>query len=752
MPHLKLAVALATALFLVACKIQISVPERGGRVASENIACESGQQCDLIVEAPDFNEVFVAEADPGYEFVGWRRAPAYFCGGTTGSCTISTLLFAGNPTFLGFLTLDFDYFLEPIFACQEDSAGNLAAECGLATETLAGQVVGIDDARALARGEVVVTVNGIDTETSLNSQGQFSLQVDGDGDDLVLVTISLPADGGGQISLASFAGTLAELAAQGGLAVSPVSTARYGLAVLANNGAVPVNSAQLYAAEASTDPGELLDLAAAVSLIIGRNSYSLPDDVDDLLDFVSDRDDFEDFFEEVNQADPSLLASTSAQLATDSFSQASVAARYIAVAPSVAGYLSRFGELVDLSGAGQTGAVSGSLPLGDLFSDSVSWEISGGDLLLTYADATTEGTLFSAAETSATPAQLALLEAEEATAFVQYPYTDTRLDDRFALIDSGQFVAFTSLEQRSNRSFQPVQLTNTTGGTVNLADEVVTTQSGESLRPEDALPQIPFAAECAGSTSSPCVPGTWGGLFLSSPGNDFAGAPLAEGSFADVISFSTDGTATGDISGKSASWSVDSGSLVIDFGDGAIQTVTLIQQVGFEYGALVEYSINGEQFADYNVYVKRDESLVINASLVTNPDGSYWANDLSAYAPGVIFDTDGSRDPASTFGFSFYNDAGEQTGFNEFVRLVDDELTLTRNPLTWTLEPDRVNFNRNPGTDRARYFYPLAADVSDEGRRLFGVEYEVRNDVAPNVVNIPPRTTIYAEVPLPALD
>ncbi len=740
MSHLRVAVALATSLFLVACKIQISIPERGGRVASENIVCEAGQQCDLVVETADFNEVFAAEPDPGYEFVSWRRAPAHFCGGTDEACTISTLAFADDPAFLSLLTLNLDFFLEPLFACQEDASGNPAAECGVSGRTLTGEVVGA----AAAGASVTVTVNGQAFATTVDGEGAFSVSVDAADDELVTAVLE-----GAAVQLAGVAGTVLDVESSG-IRLSPVTTARYGLTVSANNGAIPVNSTQLYAAESSTDPDEILDLAAAVSLIIEDNSYSLPDGVKDLLDFVSNRSAFAAFFDAVNEADSSLLASTAAQLDAVSFTQADVAARYLAVAPSVPGYLSRFGELVDLLGPGQTGTVSGLGPVGQLFSDAVSWAVNGGELVLSYSGASTRGVLFSAADTSATVEQLALLEAEEAVSFVQYRYTDTRLDDRFALIDDGQFIRFTSLEQRSNRGFDPVHLLATTGGTVELADTVVTTRSGESLRAEASLPLIPFAAACA-AAGSPCVPGVWGGLFLGSPGNDFSDTALPEGGFADVITFSTDGTATGEITGKSATWTVDGGKLVIDFGNGALQTVTLIQQVGPEYGALVEFSINGEQFADYNVYVKRDESLVIDAALVTNPDGSYWANDFRAYEPGSVFDNSGARDPGSTFGFSFYNVGGELTGFHEFASSFGGELSFTRIPLTWSLEPGRVNFNLNPGTDRAYYFYPLAADSSEEGRRLFGVEYEIRNDVAPPV-NVPPRTTIYAEVPLPATD
>ncbi len=740
MPYLKLVTAVVVSLFLVACKIQISVPERGGSVASDNIACSAGEQCDLVVETADFNEVFVARPDPGYEFVGWRKAPAYFCGGTDQACTVSTLALASNPSLLSLLTLDLDFFLEPIFACQTDGSGTPAAECGVSGRTLTGQAQDI----AAAGATVTVTVNGQAFTTTANDEDVFSVAVDAADDDLISVVLE-----GAAGQLAAVAGTVAEVEA-GGITLSPVTTARYGLSLQANNGAVPVNSQQLYATETSTDPDTLLELAAAISLILNDPGYSVPSGSEDLLDFVADSVATSNFIAGVNESAPSLIDATVAQLTTDTFAPADVAARYIAVAPSIPGYLSRFGGLVDLSGPGQTGSVSGaeSFPL-DLFRREFSWQVSGGELVLSYLGATTTGVFFSAADTTATPEQLALLEAEEAQSFLFYNYTDSLLDDRYTLIDDGTFVEFTSRQQRSSRSFDPVFLS---GGTVQLPDGVVSTGTTESLRPEAALPPIPFEAECSAAATAPCVVGTWGGLYLSSPANDSTGSPLSLGSYADVVTFSSNGTAVGEISGRVASWTVQDGKLMIDFSDGWTQTVTLIQQEGVEYGAFVEFFNGGENYGVYDVYVKRDESLVIDASTVTNPQTSYWANDLVAFQPGVTFTASGQRDPASTFGFSFYSIDGEQVGFTEFTRFTEGEPSASRNPLTWVLEPDRIVFNRAPGRDRARYFYPLAADTSDEGRRLFGVEYEISNEFTPQELRIPPRTTIYAEVPLPATE
>lgn len=116
MNHLKAAGTLLASMLLVACKVQITVPE-GGRVVSMSgtYSCESGQTCEIDIADTLFNERFEPQAAPGYVFDKWKRAQAHLCGDSKSSCPVSTLLLANYPQFLAFLDADLLYYLEPEF-------------------------------------------------------------------------------------------------------------------------------------------------------------------------------------------------------------------------------------------------------------------------------------------------------------------------------------------------------------------------------------------------------------------------------------------------------------------------------------------------------------------------------------------------------------------------------------------------------------------------------------------------------------
>ncbi|MEM8489734.1 MAG: hypothetical protein AAF756_02830 [Pseudomonadota bacterium] len=102
------------------CRIQVSV-DGSGIVAtrSGSYECRAGAQCPSIeVTDTDFDETFTATPDEGFRFAGWRRQNRGFCGGSTNDCRLFTAGFAGNPTLLGFLERDEEFFLQAIFEPQ----------------------------------------------------------------------------------------------------------------------------------------------------------------------------------------------------------------------------------------------------------------------------------------------------------------------------------------------------------------------------------------------------------------------------------------------------------------------------------------------------------------------------------------------------------------------------------------------------------------------------------------------------------
>lgn len=117
MRKLRTSSILITCLALVACKIEITVPD-GGRVVSESgtYECSAGQVCLIDVRDVFFNEEFTVNPHPGWRFRWWKSRPGYFCGGKTSNCVLSTAAFEGNDILMGLLDSDEVFFLEPVFS------------------------------------------------------------------------------------------------------------------------------------------------------------------------------------------------------------------------------------------------------------------------------------------------------------------------------------------------------------------------------------------------------------------------------------------------------------------------------------------------------------------------------------------------------------------------------------------------------------------------------------------------------------
>ena len=86
-----------------------------GSLCFGNFDCRGVDTCPIQVLNTGFSETFIAVPDPGYEFIGWRRAPGYLCGGLTGACPLSTAGFDRFPALLQLLESDAVYKLTPVF-------------------------------------------------------------------------------------------------------------------------------------------------------------------------------------------------------------------------------------------------------------------------------------------------------------------------------------------------------------------------------------------------------------------------------------------------------------------------------------------------------------------------------------------------------------------------------------------------------------------------------------------------------------
>ncbi len=119
-----LMLALATAV-LAGCKVQMSTTTGGSiTTSSGNFSCTGSPCTSVDVSDLEFDETFMAQADTGYRFVGWRKKHRGLCGGSTDACRLFTAGFAGDSLLLSFLDRDDEvFFLEAVFA-EDTGAGS----------------------------------------------------------------------------------------------------------------------------------------------------------------------------------------------------------------------------------------------------------------------------------------------------------------------------------------------------------------------------------------------------------------------------------------------------------------------------------------------------------------------------------------------------------------------------------------------------------------------------------------------------
>lgn len=74
---------LGLSVLLMGSKIIIRVPEGGSVTSSSGLyACSAGETCTIDVDPGQFTETFTAQADPGFEFSGWRGGANALCPGS----------------------------------------------------------------------------------------------------------------------------------------------------------------------------------------------------------------------------------------------------------------------------------------------------------------------------------------------------------------------------------------------------------------------------------------------------------------------------------------------------------------------------------------------------------------------------------------------------------------------------------------------------------------------------------------------
>lgn len=713
MRTLGIAGVVLLALFTSACRFEIRMPETGGSVISERFRCEPGDTCLVEVDDATFDETFTVELAPGYEFAGWLKAAGHYCGDSREDCRIASTALVGDLATL--LDADITLFLAPQFICAPDDLGQRPDTCsGDVTKTISGQVT---DA-PVANANITVTVGAETFTTQADELGFYSLDVStSDLDALVRVSATGTSQTGQALEFLSLAGAFENLDAESVQDVTNVTTAAALLAAAANGGQEPATPEELQAAETAVDAETLLELAAVIKLLVDDADYSLPDGTESLLAFAGDSAAVEDFIAAVEASeDGSALQRTIEEILDDAsllpgFTASQLPARFFELPTAAPGYLARTGAILEFDEEGDGGRIlSYDANTGVSETRPFTWHIASGQLVLVYLDPLTSSSFIFPDETIATIEQLDLIHQTPSRQVLEITTIERSV---YTLVTDGVLVDLVQVEEEQQISYEPVTVN---GETVQLAARSETDGSTVGLRSENALESVPFVSVCGGNNAAVCVPGTWGASMRYAPGGQF---PLSD--WGEVVSFSDTGVASGEISGVVAEWSVIAGKLVISYSDGWTQTVTIVDQLGVEYGVFKEYSNGSERFADYSIYVKADPQLVFTEDFLDNAEGEYWSGELTSWIPGVL-DATGDRIPSSIFGWSFSMADDPMRGFNERARGRGDSLTLDQVPVTWSLDDNVLNIDR--GFSSLRNWYPLVETVFRGDRQIYVMELE----------------------------
>ncbi|WP_083699783.1 carboxypeptidase-like regulatory domain-containing protein [Shewanella sp. UCD-KL12] len=625
-------------------------------------------------------------------------------------------------------------------------------DCGQYQVTITGLVTD----SPIPFATVTVTLNGNTYTTVADENGAFSLDIlTVSLDELVTIESSATdAETGDPINFVNMAGTFSKLLSDPEANVTNVTTASYILAVEANGGVAPNNIEELTAAETSIDASTLLELAAVIKLVVDDPRFELPDGFDSLIDFVANDSAVESFIEDVAAIDPQALENTQSEILNDTslvagFTVDEIPARYYVIAAAEPGYMARSGAALEFDGSTGTGQyLSFAGWNGQAINQTYSWAVVGGRLELNYDSPQAVALLTSHIE-DLTDDQ-SKIDAYYAGGGVHdnIVYESSEVQRKYTRVVDGNLVDMISTEVKTVLHTPPFELVD--GSMLELeVDKLDISTSNQSFRSSLDIQNIPFTTSCL--TGEVCALGNWGGVFHYAAGtrvyDDYI---YPTSSYGELLTFNNDTSVSGAISGESASWNIDSeGKLIIDYADGTVQTLQIIDNIGLEYGVFSIFENGGERYADYNLWVRGDSQFSLSGSYLTpSASNRYWNGEINSWIPGG-FDANGVRLPSNRFGWKFDGAGGLDNYWVDQNRDYDGDgnndlgliVTATHG---WEVDAgiarlDRFSFAR-------RYWFPVASTDIDGQRVFYVIEREARDYGQGWKTFIPARMNIQREI------
>ncbi len=567
------------------------------------------------------------------------------------------------------------------------------ADCGRGL-TIAGRVV--DDPIPFAI--VQFTINGQTFSTVADADGFYQIDVVTQVTD-TLVTATATVPGGSNLELTSILGPVSALledANANGVVdstgdfstnITNVTTANVGLLVQANGGAPITSLAELQQAEKFVDASELLNLAAAIKLIVDDPAFSLPAGFDNLLAFASDGAAVANFIASV---DPGVFDATTTAILGDAgvlpgFDATSIPPRYYSIVTAAPGFLSRSGSALDFDPAG-TGVQYTADVDGRPVTRPYNWAVNSGILNLTFTGNEERISFPAPEQTGATAQEIAEINCCAQNTLIEYT---VELDQDIVLLQNGSLEDKVSIASRFRKTYDPINIDldgdNITDKVIQIAEvfEIGTIQA--SLRDVSQIQPILFDA------SLPVV-GAWAMDFFYDLGDSGFSGNIGEGLAVDLLTFFANGSGMAKISGKPFSWSEASGVLSIEYSDNAgdiiRQDIRLLDTLDGVFGTFSEFTnlVTGVRTGLYNLSVRQDPTFAWSIPLLQTAPGSFWNTDvLNAWIKDQ-YDVDGNLLFFNHFGWQFDNALGDNALTNLTFFVGGGGNTLLTRDMSWNIE------------------------------------------------------------------
>ncbi len=611
-----------------------------------------------------------------------------------------------------------------------ESVTNAPELCGGYTTTLTGLITD----EPIPYASVSVTIGGQTYTTTADVNGAYSLDIVSANlqELLVIESSAINEATGDEINFVNMVGSFSRvLSDPDPVNVTNVTTASYALVVEANGGAAPTTAEELATAETAVDATELFELAAVIKLIVDNPDYSLPDGYDSVLDLVSDEAAVDAYIaatpaEDLNAAVEDILSDSDL---VAGFDAEDIPSLYYAIAVTTPGYIARSGSALEFDSVNGSGsALSFNAPSGQPLNQAFNWQLNNGRIEVIYSAPDTIEELVAEIE-------YVTDDPQEIAAF----YAGGGVDDNFftqrtttqrayTRVVDGNLVDVVSVEVRSTLVTAPITLADGSVLTI-AAPKLIIGNENETFRSSLDITPIAFDAQC--SDGSTCVQGDWGGVYHYSEGprtyDDFV---FPESAYAELITFAADNVTEGEISGVSATWSVDGdGRLVIAYANGMVQTSQILDQNALEFGVFSSFENGDERFASYDIWVRADNSFSLDTNyLLPGESTRFWAGEVNTWIPGSI-ESSGLVIPSRLWGWAFSSiDVSNTfaTQWSEPDSNGESSLAfVSQPPVSFIENANSVVINRFDFAKR--YWYPITDTVIDGERVFYVIEREERD-------------------------